>query len=62
MNEMNSGAASITYLSGGNDALVLTTRLLYTTPKKLRINWTNLTAAAIDPGNMNLSLVMHVGL
>lgn len=62
MNSMNSGSACVTYVSGGNEKLVLTTRLLFTTPKKLRITWANNTAAGIDPGTMNLSATVFGGI
>lgn len=59
---MNSGNACVTYTSGGDARLVLSTRLLFTTPKKLRLTFANNTAAAIDPGSANLSATVFGGI
>lgn len=55
-------SAFASYISGGDARLTLTTRILFTAPKKVRLTFANTTAGAIDPGAANLCLAVVAGL
>lgn len=61
MNDAASATAHASYVSGGNALLTVTTRVLFQTPKKIRITFANPTASAIDPGTANMSLCVFIG-
>jgi hypothetical protein len=61
MNSVNNATAIASYAAGGNPLLVLSTRILFTTPKKVRISFCNPSAASIDGGTLGLSLTVFSG-
>lgn len=57
----NSATAHASYVSGGSAMLTITTRILFQTPKKVRITFSNPTASPIDPGTCNMALCVFAG-
>lgn len=62
LNPMNNLAAFVSTISGGNDLLKVSSTILFTTPKKVRLKFTNLTASAIDPGTIGMTLGVIAGV
>ena len=63
LNDAIAGAiASVTYTSGGSPLLVVSTRILYASPNVLRVTFANPTAGAIDPGSINIMILVHVAM
>jgi hypothetical protein len=55
---LNQATAHFSYTSGGNPMLSVTTRILFSSPKVVRLTFANPTAAAITPGTFSCSLTV----
>lgn len=59
---VNTATAFATYTSGGNAILSVNTRILFTTPRKIRISFGNMYSSAIDPGTFSMALTVFGGI